>query len=265
MLGFFALDYNSPCSTAKPHIDYTAQLQSILESSRQILIEVQNHQVTTNIDLTPITSELSQIFGAMNYIAERQDLTTEQVRVSAEVLQKKFNDLAQSIGSFQSATLIAFGTLGDTFKKESDESQALLTQLTSQITEAAKVTEQKYCQYVLLVEASETGAIVTIPANAIEIAAIPYTCYDYKVDNKTYICGHQFIREAKSIGNHILVEDAHEIALPSNAKLHLSYTSLRQIGEPTITGGIISPTDDTALAQAVTQAEMAIAQNTVQM
>ncbi len=259
MLGFFTLNCNDPCAGGgKDPIDYTLQLQSILESSRDILKEVRNHEVQADVDLDPIVSKMTQLLGAMDYVAQRQDLTTEQIRVSAESLQQKFATLASSIEGFESSTLLAFTSLGNAFKVESDETQAILNQLNTSIAESNKVTEVKYYQYILLAEATDVSATITIPACAIEIAAIPYTCYDYTVNGKHYTSGHQYMRESKSIGNRALVEDAHEIVIPPKAKLHLSYTSLRPIGEPTIVGGALSPTDDAAIAGLVDRAEAAM-------
>ena len=260
-LGFFLLDCDSPCS--KEQTDYSAILRSILESNKEILKEVSNHQVEANVDLSSLLDRLNQILGAMNYVAERQDLTTEQIRTSADNLQSKFLQLVKSIEGFESSTLLAVSSLESTFKAESDQSQTLLTQVAQGIADAAKVTEQRYYQYVWAIEAVDVEVVVEIPAGAIEIAAIPYTCFEYTVDGKNYTKSHQYIREAKSIGSHVLVEDSHQIVLPPKAKMHLSYTSLRSIGDPLIKGGVSSPSDDGALAAVLATAETALVDNAV--
>jgi hypothetical protein len=250
MLGFFTLNCGT-CSDSEREIDYTSQLQGILNSSHEILKEVQNHQVVASVDLSAEIAALTQLLGAMTYVAQRQDLTTEQIRAGAESLQKQFVESAKSIEGLNSTTLLAFTAFGNTFKTESDETQSMLSAISTSIAEANKVVEQNYYTYVVLAEAGEFEATILIPACAIEIAAIPYTCYDYMVDGKPYTAGHQFMRESKAIGNRALVEDAHEITIPAKAKLHLSYTALRRIGEPKITGGTIAPSDRTAIPKII--------------
>lgn len=259
-LGFFVLDCNSPCSE-KEQIDYTSILLNILKSNQEILKEVSDHQIEASIDLSPVLDRLNQILGAMNYVAERQDLTTEQIRTSADNLQAQFLKVVESIQGFESSTLLALTSLSSTFKAESDESQVLLTQVAQGIADAAKVTEQTYYQYVWAIEAVDVDVIVDVPSGAIEIAAIPYSCFEYTVDGKYYTKAHQYIREAKSIGSHILVEDAHQIVLPPKAKMHLSYTSLRPIGDPVVKGGVAAPSDDSELAAVLATAEAALTNN----
>jgi hypothetical protein len=260
MLGFFTLNCNT-CADSETEIDYTSQLQAILTSSQDILREVQDHQVFASVDLTQEIAALTQLLGAMNYVAQRQDLTTEQIRAGAESLQKQFVELVKSIDGFNSSTLLAFTAFGNTFKAESDETQSILSALGVSIAEAGKIVEQKYYQYVLLAVAGGVEARISIPAGAIEIAAIPYTCYDYAVDTNPYTAGHQFLRESKAIGNRALVEDAHEIVIPAQAKLHLSYTALRPIGEPKIVGGTIVPSDNMAVPSMTTELNKASSAN----
>jgi hypothetical protein len=171
--------------------------------------------------------------------------------------------IVDSIDGFKSFTLLALSSLRDTFKVESDETQGLLGQVAQGIAEANKVTEQRYYQYVWAIQAVDIDVVVDIPAGAIEIAAIPYSCFEYTVDGKHYTKSHQYMREAKSIGSHILVEDAHQIILPPKAKMHLSYTSLRSIGDPVIKGGVAAPSDDGALAAVLATAEAALVDNAV--
>lgn len=229
------LVYNGCCKpkrTPVPPKDYTSYLESIIALSERILAELANHQTTVTIDLSPVIIELQRIKSEM------QNITTA-IEQNTQLLLAQFLAVVNQIEGFKSSVLTALQSFGDLFKLESDESQALLSDLVRKVSELDLTIEIELFEFDFTITAGNQGGNYHIPHGTTELIIIAKTCDSFLVNDLEYAEGMHLGRDWRGTGRKVIVNGNKDVMLMPESEHHITYTALRNVGDITSDGDLV--------------------------
>ena len=219
-----------PRPTPPVVIDYSVQLDSIIDLARRILIEVGNHQVVAQVDLTPVVDELSRIYSEM------QNVTTN-IQASTQLLLTQFLAVANSIEDFKSATLLAFASLQQSVVTEGNETQLAIEALALQIKNSNAIVEIDLHPYEFIILAGASGGVFRIPEGTIELVVFSKYCEEITINGLKRFAGTQVGETLRAIGNRVATDGIYEIEIQPEDEISVSWRSLRNLGDIQILSG----------------------------
>jgi hypothetical protein len=211
-------------------VDYSAQLQAMITLAAQILAEVSNHQVTANVDLSAVLSELNRIYSEMQNV-------NSNIQATAQMLLNQFVAVTNSIGDFKSASLAAFASLQQAVVIEGNETQEAIDRLTLEVRNSSILVEVDLHPYEFIVIAGATGGVFSIPEGTVELFVASTYCKSIVVNNIKYPSGSQIGNQLKSAGNHIFTDGIYEIQIQPEDEISVSWRSRRDLGDIRLVSG----------------------------
>ena len=212
--------------TPAPVIDLTA-LTNLLND---ILVQVKDHNNTVALDLTPIVSKLAQIIDALAHLELTVGLTTSSV----DHLTQLFLTELTKIENFSSEEVLVLQAIQQSNLKLDTDISAILNEMSRLKTIDRLIFDYNYV-------VGNTPATILIPAGAVELNVLT-GCYDYKATIgklETWIdAGDDICVEFRNTAAGVLSEPSYLLELPANAKCHINYTALSDIGAPVLTGAV---------------------------
>jgi len=245
------------------NLDLSLKLQNLIKVAGDILTEVKNHTVNSLVDLSPIVDKLTAIFGAMTDLKTSAQATTSAV----ESLQAQFLAEVAKIEGFQSQNLTLLSALAAVIKAGDDQTNAILQAQYLLLAEANRLKSIKRYPYDCNYICGNTPVTIVIPEGCVELL-VATECYAYKSTvNGTatwYDAGDDLCVDFRNTSVGVISEPAYKLEFPAGAKLHIKYSALSDIGNPSITVGTVTEYDGTeaggsvALANAVNAAHVVI-------
>jgi hypothetical protein len=222
---------------ARPPIDYSARLDTMINLMNRILTEVANHQVTVlnnpevqQVDLNPVLDELRRI------LSEVQNITTN-IQSTADMLLAQFLAVIASIDDFKSAALLSLSSLKEEVIKEGNETQDLLRQILAKTPTVEPITECDGHPYEFIILAGNTGGVFRIPEGTLKLSVVNLFCEAMVINGMTRPTGMQIGNELSVVGNKVFTDGVYEIQMEANHEIAVSWMALEDLGDIQIISG----------------------------
>lgn len=221
---------------ARPPIDYSARLDTMIDLMTRILSEVANHQVTIlnnpevqQVDLNPVLDELRRI------LSEAQNITIN-IQSTADMLLAQFLAVIASIDNFKSAALLSLTSLKEEVIKEGNETQELLRQILAKTPDAPVIIERDGHPYDFIILAITDG-IFRIPQGTFALSVYNTYCDEMIINNLTTQVGGRIGQELRTIGNNYFTDRIYEVEVKEGHEVAVSWMALKDLGDIQIVRG----------------------------
>lgn len=236
-------------------IDYSPQLQKVLEYLQKVIGEVQTHDANTGQTHNQIISKLETLLelgGAYLILAQQSKATQEQIKGIISQIAESMTEIRGAIADFQSAAMDAISSLGDLIQREFDQTQASIESLRQTVADLLSPKEQEWVEKRTTVASGETAKKIIVPAGTNEICAYAlHEPFEFVVNGQIYAAGEQYLHDWASSGNTWMTYKQTVFEIPAGKKFQVSYKARRDLGPIEVidlaTGTIENPALDTQI------------------